>query len=1035
MKITDFSIRRPVAISVLFALVVLVGLLSLSNLKLDLYPDINFPIVAVITSYPGAGPEEIETIVTRPLEEAIAAVPDIQTVSSQSSSGSSMVMAEANYGADMDYIALTMRERIDLVKSTFPDEVGTPIVFKFDPSMLPIMYVGVSGGKNLELTTRVVEKQVIPRLESIKGVASVSVNGGLVREFRVEVDPRRLLAYRLTLAQVEQALKSENLNLPGGTTQLGKTELYIRSIGQFKSVDDLKNLRLSLPQGGTVTLDEVARVVDGFQEQTTLSRINGQPGLMISIQKESGANTVLVARNIRKELASVKKDLGELFIYDMVFDQADYIEESIGNVASTGLIGALLAVLILWLFLRNIRSTMIIGIAIPVSIIVTFALIYFRNMTLNMISLGGLALGAGMLVDNSIVVLENIYRYRQEGYDRVTAAREGASEVAMAIIASTLTTMVVFLPVLFIEGLTAEIFRDMALTVIFSLGASLLVALTLIPMLSSKILARSKREKVREKTMEEKSGGYRLGRLEQIYRGLLDFALSHRKTVVFLAVLLLVSSVAPFLLGLKTEFMPSSMTGEIQVALKLPNGRLLAETDRICRIFEDYLRKRPEVETVTTTVGSSSLFDFSGGSTEVGNIRVNLKEEYRTKVSDIAEEIRKFSSALPDVETEVFATEGARMGSGSPIQYEISGPDLGTLKELAGKVEELIASVPGTREVKSSMEEGRPEVHLRIDRERANLFGLSGTVIASTIRTAYQGSVPTKMRLAGDEYDIRVILREEDRINIEDLRQLMILSPKGNLVPLSDVTDIQVEVGPVSISRKNQIRTATVEAALYRRDLGSVTNDIDKLLREELILPPQYKVSKAGQAMDMAESFADLAVALLAAILFVYMVMAIQYESLLHPFTILLSIPLMLFGITWSLYLTGRSLNVAGFIGVIMLAGIVVNNAIVLVDYIETLRTRGMERREAVMKAGPTRLRPVLMTSLTTILGMFPLALGIGSGAEMQAPLATVVIGGLTFSTLLTLVVIPVVYTLMDDFGLFLRRLFTGNKEVVTYHR
>lgn len=1032
MKITDLSIRRPVGVSILFTLVVLVGFLSLNKLKLDLYPNIDLPIVAVFTSYPGAGSEEMETIITRPLEEAVAAVPNIKTVTSVSAPESSIIIAEANYGSDMDYISLTMRERIDMVKPYFPDEVSAPTVFKFDPSMMPIMFLGVSGGSNLELTTKIIEDLVKPRLESIGGVASVTTEGGLVREFRVEVDAKRLLAYGLTLTQIEQALASENLNLPGGTTQQGKTELYIRSIGAFKSLQDLKNLRLTLPGGGSITLSEAATVVDGFKEQSMENRLNGQPGLMITLQKESDANTVLVARAVRKELTALHQELGEAFNYQVIFDQAEFIESSIRTVVENGILGAILATLILWLFLRNLRSTLVIGISIPISIITTFTLIFFKGMTLNMISLGGLALGVGMLVDNSIVVLENIYRFRQEGSDRITAAREGTSEVAMAITASTLTTMVVFLPILFVEGITAQIFNDMALAVVFSLGASLVVALTLVPMLSSKLLAISKSARLRHgEDFDEDS---RLGRVQTFYRKALDKALTHRKTTIVMAIICFFAAFLPFFTGLKMEFMPTSLTGEAQVRFELPIGWVLEETDRICRKFEEYLSSKPEVETVSTSVGTTEMLGSSVTPNE-GRIRVKLKKEYVDDIEVFMEELRVFATTMPEIRAEVSGMHGGGMGSGSLIQYEVSGPDLLVLADLCTQVKDLIASVEGTREVTTSLEEGRPEVHLKINREKANLYGLSGAMIASTVRTAYQGSVSTKMRLGGNEYDIRVALKKEDRRNIEDLKYLMLLTPTGSMVSLGEVADIQVATGPTQINRKHQTRYATVSADLYQRDLGSVTQEIDGLLAKELLLPPQYKLTKGGQGMDMEKSFRDLTTALFAAILCVYMVMAIQYESLLHPFTILLSIPLMFFGVTWSLFITNRPLNVVGLVGMIMLAGIVVNNAIVLVDYIETLRSRGMDRRSAVMKAGPTRLRPVMMTTLTTILGMLPLASGIGEGAEMEAPLATVIIGGLTISTLLTLVVIPVLYTLMDDFGLFLRRIFRKDRGAKVYSR
>jgi HAE1 family hydrophobic/amphiphilic exporter-1 len=1037
--IIDFCIRRPIAVTMLFMLTILFGIISLFNLKLDLYPDITSPILFVSTEYKGASPEEIETIVTKPLEEALTSVPNVKEVSSTSSPEQSVIVLEVNYGTDMDFTALTVRERIDLVKGYFPDDVENPTVFKFDPSMMPIMFMSVSSGRSLADTTEFLDDQVTPRLERIPGIASVDIYGGLEREIRVEVSRDRLAAYNLPITMVERALQSENVNMPGGVSKKGETEFLIRTLGQFRKVEELVHLPITLPTGGTIPLSEVAHVKDDYQEQIHYSRLDDHPSVMLSIRKESDANTVQVTQRLRKELQKIGSEYGDLFKPNIIFDQAKEIENSLSGVRDNAIFGALLAVLILWFFLRNLRTTSIIGVAIPISIVVTFAILYFSDMTLNIVSMGGLALGVGMLVDNSIVVLENIYRHRQEGKSRAIAAKEGASEVAMAIVASTLTTVVVFLPIVFVQGLTAQIFREMALTVCFSLLASLIVSLTLVPMLSSKFMKLSAKDKEFAAQVRDNEESYHLGRVEGVYRSLLNFAIHHKLIIVLVACVVFALGFLPFLFGIKMEFMATAKSDEYMIDIKLPTGTVLEKTDSIASQIETFLERFPEIESVSTRIGSEGSGWMTGRTTEAANIRVNLLDNKKDRTPGIMEDTRKFVSTITGAEilvTESKARGGGGFGS-SPISIEISGPDLDLLGDFSNQAVSIIKGIEGTREVRSSLKEGRPELQLIIDREKANLYGLSAGEIASVVRTAYQGSVPTRLRLGGNEYDIRVQFTEADRLQVTELSSLMIQSAKGYTVPLTEVVKTFPTKGPSEITRKNQTRIVTITGQLHQRDIGSVNKEIEEALKKQIILPAQYSINMGGEAEEMWESFGSLILALILAVIFVYMVMAIQYESLLHPFTIMLSLPLTVFGVTWSLWLTGRALNVSGFIGIIMLAGIVVNNAIVLVDYIETLRGRGLSRQEAILKAGPTRLRPVLMTTLTTVLAMIPMAIGFGEGGELQAPLATVVIGGLTFSTLLTLIAIPVMYLLIDDFGNWLRLVIKGKEASAeyTYHR
>lgn len=1025
----QFCIKRPVAVSMIFSLVVLFGFISLIFLKLDLFPDITFPMLAIITNYDGAGPEEIENIVTKPLEKAVSSVTGVKKVSSISSPNSSTVMVEFNYGTDMDFAALNVRERIDMVKGSFPDDVESPMVWKYDPSMMPVMFLGVSGGNSLSETTDFLDDRIIPRLERVSGVASVDSFGGLVREIRIAVDRDKLAAYNLPINNIEQSLIAENTNLSGGTTRSGETEFLVRTLGEFKTLDEIAAMPITLPSGGTIPLSEVAEVQDTFKEQDQFSRLRGKPSVIMFLRRESDSNTVQVARRVRAELQKLKEDYPDRFDYEIIFDQAEQIESSLKNVSDNAIVGALLAIIILWFFLRNLRSTTVIGISIPVSVIVTFAILYFSNMTLNIVSLGGLALGVGMLVDNSIVVLENIYRHRQEGKDRVAAAIDGASEVAMAITASTATTMVVFLPIVFVQGLTAQIFREMALTVCFSLLASLFVALTLLPMICSKFLDAN----VKENHTGDDEAEY-MGKFGLAYRRFLNYSIHHRKTILLVAFAAFVLGFVPLVAGyIKMDFMPASRPGEFTVDFELATGTPIETTEKFAHRLEEFINQFPEVETISTFIGSSSN-SRNSDSSEMGFLMVTIKDDQKDKTEGIMEKVRQFASTLTEAELKVKKQTRGGMSSGLPISIEIAGPDLNKLKELANEAVAIIKQIPGTREVRSDYEEGRPELQLRIDKKKANSYGLTTKTIASAVRTAYQGFVPTVFREGGDEYDIRVQLKEADRFRASDLSSIIIQAPNGALVPLSDVAEIVFTNGPSKINRENQTRTIKVTGDIFGRDLNSVTKDIEAALKEQMHFPTEYDFAITGEAEDMKESFSSLMLALVLAVIFVYMVMAIQYESLLHPFTIMLTMPLTIFGVTWSLWLTGRSLNVSALIGVIMLAGIVVNNAIVLVDYIETLRRYGMSRTEAVLHAGPTRLRPVLMTTLTTVLGMLPLALGIGDGAEMQAPLATVIIGGLSFSTLLTLIAIPVLYTVMDDFGVWLRRVFHKQPAEVSYH-
>ncbi|WP_418791901.1 efflux RND transporter permease subunit [Phosphitispora sp. TUW77] len=1022
MKISEFAVRRPVTITMIVLGILLIGIVSLGKLAIDLYPELDFPIAAVIANYPGAGPEEIENQVTRPLEEILGTVNNVESIMSVSSPGSSMVLMMFNWGTDIDFATLQMREKVDLIKSGLPDDVGTPTVFKMDPTIMPIIQVGVSGSRDLASLQQITEDLIKNRLERIEGVASVAITGGLVNEVEVKADPVKLNAYGLSINQVIQTLQGENMNLSSGEIEDGKEKLLVRTVGELKQIEDFEQIIINGSGGTQVKLKDIAQVKFTHQEPTQFTRVDQKPSLSINILKQTGSNIVKVADKVNQEIEKLQKELPVGVKIDVVVDQSMFIKESISQVARNTVAGGILAVLVLLLFLRNIRSTLIIGLAIPFSVISTFILVYFAGITLNVMSLGGLALGVGMMVDSAIVILENIYRYRQMGHGYIDAAIKGSSEVGSAVLASTLTTVAVFLPIVFVEGLASELFKQLALTVTFSLLASLFVALTLIPMLSSKLLKVNPLEEAARTTPLAKMANmvqHSLRALDEWYRKLLSWALQHRKTVLIGVIAVLLGSFALIpVIGM--EFIPAVDMGEISVTVELPKGAVLQDTARVATEVEEIIKQVPEVRTIFTSIGSTGqMMGGSTGAVSHMQLKVGSRTERERSIDEISEDLRKRFKTVTGAKISVSAGM-QQMSGGSPIDIAIKGKDLTTLKELSKQVVQVVSGVPGTREVESSLEESRPEIQLVVNRQRAGQLGLTSSQVASSVRTAISGITTSTYRVGGREYDIRVKIGDNNP-SLKELEGMTITSPTGARVPLREVAEISRVNGPTSINRSDQSRVVNITANVTGRDLGSVTTELKQAM-DKVKLPSGYSIEYGGQNQEMMESFQSLGLALILSIILVYMVMASLFESLMHPFVIMFSIPTTFIGVIGGLAVTGRSLSVTALIGVIMLMGIVVNNAIVLVDYINTLRRQGIDRAEAIVRAGPIRLRPILMTTLTTVLGLIPLALGFGEGAEAQAPMATVVVAGLIMSTLFTLVFVPVVYTIMDDAGRWFRK-------------
>ncbi|MDZ7374468.1 MAG: efflux RND transporter permease subunit [candidate division KSB1 bacterium] len=1020
MRISHTAISRPILTSMVFLAIITVGLISFSRLSIDLMPEINYPTISVITTYGNVAPEEMEELVTRPIEEALAAVQGVQQVSSTSTEGQSVVRVLFNWGTDLDAAANDIRDRIDRVLPRLPEDVNRPMIRKFDVSAFPIMIIGVSSDLNPLDTRRLVEDQIKYRLERVPGVAAADVSGGLVREIHVNLKADKLKALNLSPSTVLLALQRENRNIPAGLYERGNLEVLVRTAGEFTSLDEIRNTAVAVRNGAIVTVGDVATVEDSWQEVRQFIRVNGKPGLRVAIFKQSGSNTVAVAKQVLAELERLRRDFPQLTMVPII-DQSRYIQQSINNLGNSAFLGALLAILVLLIFLRNISSTAVIATAIPISVVATFALMYLAGLTLNIMTFGALALGIGMMVDSAIVVLENIYRHRESGSSIYESARVGVDEVSSAIIASTLTTVVVFLPVVFIRGVSGLMFRQMAYVVSFALLCSLVVALTLVPMLSTKLLrtvaSESHRSTLLRRLYARSEASFK--NIEAGYGRLLGWALAHRRTVIVAAAGLFVLSLGLVRL-IGVQLMPQADESEVRVTLEAAVGTRPEVVNQMALAVEKIVQERvPEMTAMFTSVGGGG-FRSAGGHT--GEIRVTLvpKSQRKRSSEQVANDLRRELAGLPGVTIRTRAGQGLfllRMGTtqGDQISVDVRGYDLETSRRLAQEVRQAISRVKGITDTQISREEGSPEEIIRIDRAKAADLGLSVSAIGEALQTALGGTYASYYREAGKEYRILVRLSEEDRKDISDLMDLTVVNSRGQPVVLRNVVQSVPRTGPVRIERKDQERVVTISANFTGRDMGSVVRDIRKELRN-IPVPRDFAIQFGEEYEEQQRAFRELMVGFVLALLLIYMVMAGQFESLRDPFVVLFSIPMALIGVTLSLLLTGTIFTMQAFIGCIMLAGIVVNNAILLVDYTNQLRRlHGYELREAIRVAGSRRLRPILMTALTTILGLLPLSLGLGEGGEAQAPLARVVIGGLASSTLVTLVLVPVVYSLFEE--------------------
>jgi HAE1 family hydrophobic/amphiphilic exporter-1 len=1019
MNISEKAVYRPIFTTMIVLIVIILGALALSRLPVDLMPDITNPTISVSTSYENASPEEIEELVTRPIEEAVGSVSGVQDISSTSSEGSSSVQVTFNWGTNLDTATNDLRDRLDRVSGALPDDADKPVLRKFDMSSMPVLMIGVSSPLEPIELRHLVDEQVQYRLERVPGVAAVDIRGGLSREIHINLDPARIKAMQLSLDQIASRIQASNINLPAGSVNTGTQEVTIRTPGEFTSLDQLRNTVVAERNGSPITLGEVAGVEDSWTKITRIVRINGQNGLQLTVNKQSGTNTVTVAEAVRKEIDRINRDMPQLKLIP-IMDSSVYIRQSINNVTSSAIIGGLLAIFILLVFLRNLKSTAIISTAIPVSVIATFGLIYFSGFTLNMMTLGGLALGVGMLLDNSIVVLENIYRLREEGMKRLDAAVQGTKEVAAPIIASTLTTLVVFLPLIFVRGMAGIMFKQLSFVIAFSMFCSLVTALTLVPMLCGRLLT----------VTDPDSGhgfigklfritGHFLTRIEIYYKNALHSALQHRtKTIAWaLALLFLAIALLP-LIG--SELMPATDEGELRVSLDMETGTKLDLTAAVMEQAEKMvMRSVPEISSIICTSGGSG---WGGSNSSTGELRISLvpvSKRHRSS-DEVCDAIRKQLSHIPGARFRVRSVSNMMMtralsANGGRLELEVRGHDFATGEALAKKVQDVMANVKGVTDVNISRSAGTPEQLVVVDRRKAESMGLSVKSVANMLETVLSGSSVGQYRENGDEFTIRMQVADAQTRSLSELLDLTLINSSGEPIVLRNVVEVRPSRGASQIERLNQERIITVSANISGRSQSKILADIQRDLKN-VAIPKDFSVNIGGDFEDQQKNFKDLQLGFILALILVYMVMACQYESLRDPFVVMFSVPLAVIGVVTMLLVTGTTFNIQSYIGCIMLGGIVVNNAILLVDTTNLLRRRdGMDVHAAIEEAGRRRLRPILMTALTTILGLVPMAIGAGEGGEAQSPMARAVVGGLVSSTLITLVVIPVVYSIFEE--------------------
>lgn len=1011
----ELVVKRPVTVFMCIVAVLILGFVSLTKLAVDFLPDMELPYITVRTTYENAGPEEVEKSVTRIVENAVATVSGINSITSTSEEGQSSVFIEFNWGTDLAVATADVREAIDGIKNSLPDDAESPTVFKFSTDMMPVMEIAFFGTDNLGALYTLIDNQILNKIEQASGVARAEIRGGLKTEMKVDLVLNRLHAYGIDINSIVSLLSSENQNLSGGDTYEGVYKYTIRTMGEFTTVEDIENTVVVLKTNDTpIKLKDIGRVYQGYSDDSEIVKINGMPAISVSVNKESGGNSVNVSKSVKKQLENL--NLPEGIKYEILLNSADNVNESINGVLETAWQGSLFAVIILMLYLWNIKTVSIIAISIPISIIITFTLMYFMGITLNIISLSGLVLGIGMMVDNSIVVLENIFYYRNSGYGKYSSAINGTSAVALAISASTLTTIAVFLPFLFVEGQTGQLFKDLCITVTVSMIGSLFVALTVVPMLGARLVTNKKTKFLIP--IENFVNKQFHDRVNNIYSFMLNFSIKNKKKVLISSLSLILAVIVLGLTFIGKEGFPTSDEGQFKIDVKMPVGTKSEQTQSFVNRMEVDIQ-----EVIGKDFDRMQSRVKSGSEENSAEIRVQLREKSEGREKSVYEYIELTRNILASYPAQIniasISTSGIGGGGrnggtgGQEIEIELVGDDLDKATEIANNIINAISDVEGIREPRLTRDDSNPELKVYVNREIAAKMGVNVNTIANIIKTSFAGTAATTMTPDNSDVtdiDVNVQLGEPDRLNIDDISRLMIPTTAG-IVPISSIATVEKSYGPTEIERKDSTRITSIKASAYNRALSDVMLDVQERIKNEVFIPSGFSINYAGDFEDMNEAFLQLLQALILALVLVYAIMASQFESLIAPFVIALAIPFGFAGSLIALFISGQTLSVYSGIGFIVLIGIVVNNGIVLIDYMNQLmHEKHINGDEAALESGPRRLRPVLMTTLTTILGLLPMALSGGSGNEMYQPLSIAVLGGLLLSTMFTLIIVPTVY-------------------------
>ena len=1010
MFLSDISIRRPVFATMMVGSLVLFGLISRGRMGVALYPEVDFPNVSITTTLQGASPEVTETELTDPIEDAISSVEGIKHISSANMQGFSQVKVEFDLERDIDTAAQDIRDKISLANRYLPKDSDPPIINKVDMAAHPIIWVAVNGDVPRKFLGQTADEVFKPYVETLRGVGSIVIGGLQEREMRIWLDAKKMEAYHITVSDVEAALQNKNIQVPGGNIESATRELSVKTMGELESADAFNRLIIAYREGSPIRLQDIGFAEDGVADQRSVGRFQGINSIGMGVVPRSGSNHVEVCNLVKKTMEQLKKIAPPGINLAIAFDSSEFIKNAISDVQFDLLFGSFLASLVVFLFLRNLGSTIIIALAIPTSLIGAFSLMYALGFTMNSMTMLALSLSVGEVVDDAIVVLENSFRHGEMGKDPVTAAREGTNEVAFPVIASTLAIVAVFIPVAFIRGLIGRFYFQFGVTVSVAILISLFVAFTLTPMLCARFLNAKKRHGRIYNYLEET-----FSKIDGMYRESLAWSLNHRFLVIAVAVAIFIASLGLFKI-LGKELVQKEDRDDFVVRLETPVGTSLAVSDKKLAQCESILKALPEVKSIFALMGA-------GGFTSVTNkgfMFVQLtdsREREKTQeeiMSYLRKELNRLSGMVAYVE-DIAAMGGGGMGRNAPLQCRIKGPDIMKLGEIATTVVDRLRTIEGIVGVGADMELTKPEVRVYIDRDKAGDLGVDVKTIASAISTLIGGREVSQYRVGGNSYDVRVRLVPEQRSMFQDISSLLVRNSTGELLRLSNVVDVREEIGPDVINRLDRQRSINIFADLEGKTLGEVMDQTEKIVAETL--PPGYSITFAGQAETMAETFQSIIFAFLLTIIITYMVLASQFESFMHPFTIMLALPLSLIGALGTLFIMGSTINLMSLIGMLMLIGVVVKNSILLVDYTNVLRERGMEMREAILEAGPVRLRPILMTAIATIAGVLPIALGVGAGSESRAPMAIAVAGGMTSSTFLTLLVVPVAYSLIDDLG------------------